>query len=472
MVFLHALQLFLLLSLIGALLAAEVLRRRFRAYSQALGYDVRADQHFRFDPACGRTVELKCASGSVALPDFIAGEDSAFLELRVRASFAGRFSEPWLETRLGNEVQRHYIERGGAGRRFFNVSGCISAQTAEGKELTLKGFRMSLEGSSARLHILRGAVPPPGPVLVLAPHPDDAEIAAFGLFGARPSWVVTVTLGDAGPNLYGAYLPDNEVSYAEKARMRVWDSVNIPRLAEPPPVFTANLGYFDGTLESMRQASDKPVVPLYHRNADISRLRMNPLDNGQPPMAATWGNLVADMRKLLEASRPTAVVLPHPVLDPHSDHRCTSLALLEALMEMPQLAGKLLFYANHLPMTELYPVGRCDGTVTIPPMLDESVAIGTVWSPPLDLHTRLRKRVALESHHDLRPPQYQENRTLLGVIKDAILRPYTYLVQPDIDYVRRAVRPNELFFVEDYADAGDLRRVAAGTAAGGVSTVP
>jgi LmbE family N-acetylglucosaminyl deacetylase len=252
--------------------------------------------------------------------------------------------------------------------------------------------------------------------------------------------------------------------------MRVWDSVNIPRLAYPPPVFTANLGYFDGTLARMRENPDQPVKPLFHLQDDLSCLRLNPLDNGSPPRDATWRNLVADMRRLLEEIRPTAVALPHPVLDPHPDHRCTTLALLEAMEGLPPMQGKLLFYVNHLPMTELYPVGRCDGAISIPPMLDESVAIGSVWSLALDAHTRLRKRLALETHHDLRPSQYHDRRTLLAVIKDALLRPYTFVVQPDLDYVRRAVRPNELFLVADYSEAAGIRRAVPTPAAGGVST--
>lgn len=470
---LHTLQLLLLATGVGTLLCAEVLRRRIRAYKAAIGYDVRADQGFRYNPESGRSVDLVFDGDSVTLPEFAAGDDSAFLELTVHSEFASSFKEPWLDTRVGDETQRHYLERGGAGKRYFNVSACIAAAQRGERRLTLAGVRLRIDtAAGARLHVLRNGRPLDGPVLVLAPHPDDAEIAAFGLLSTRPSWVVTVTLGDAGPNLYGAYLPDSAVAYAEKARMRVWDSVNIPRLADPPPVFTANLGYFDGTLARMQESPDQPVMPLYHPQSDLSRLRINPLDHGQPPRDAIWRNLVADMRKLLIEVRPTAVALPHPILDPHDDHRCTTLALLEAMAELPPMPGKLLFYVNHLPTTELYPVGRCDGTVSIPPMHDESVAIDTVWSLPLDAHTRVRKRVALETHHDLRPPQYQDGRTLLSVIKDALLRPYTHLVQPDIDYVRRAVRPNELFFVADFAEAAKIRRSALKPVVGGVSTAP
>ena len=71
----------LALALFGAvLLVAEILRRRLRAYTADIGYDVRADHCFRFDPAFGRSVDLAIDGDAVTLPEFTAGEDSAFLE--------------------------------------------------------------------------------------------------------------------------------------------------------------------------------------------------------------------------------------------------------------------------------------------------------------------------------------------------------------------------------------------------------
>ena len=46
------------------------------------------------------------------------------------------------------------------------------------------------------------------PMLVLAPHPDDAEIAAFGLYANRNATIVTVTTGNAGPRSYEAMFTD------------------------------------------------------------------------------------------------------------------------------------------------------------------------------------------------------------------------------------------------------------------------
>ena len=41
-------------------------------------------------------------------------------------------------------------------------------------------------------------------MLVLAPHPDDAEIAAFGVYANRNATIVTITTGNAGPRSYEA----------------------------------------------------------------------------------------------------------------------------------------------------------------------------------------------------------------------------------------------------------------------------
>jgi LmbE family N-acetylglucosaminyl deacetylase len=301
---------------------------------------------------------------------------------------------------------------------------------------------------------------PAGPVLVLAPHPDDAEIAAFGMYSRQPSWVVTVTLGDNGPSHYAEFFCTG-AAYAEKARVRVWDSMHIPQFGGVPADQVANLGYFDGRLNDMYAAPDTPVAGVLTGERDISRLRQNPLDSGVPPRDATWLNLVNDMKTLVARVRPSAIVLPHPLLDPHPDHQFTTVAMIDALeqtgfdAELP--AGKLLLYSNHAIGTELYPFGANDGVMSVPPMHDTEAYFESMLSVPLDAQTRLRKQIALEAHHDLRPAPPKGSRDFVRVLKDAIMAPYEHIVGADTDYVRRAARANELFFVVDYARARRVR---------------
>lgn len=442
-----------------ALLGVEILRRRVVNYRRAFTYDLTADYELNYDPALGCIVDLDIDSRGIAWPTIEQEWQSAFVELSVQSDILGWILDPCIQMQLGTTKVRHYIERGGSGRRFFNVTDFLESTSAAGSVIALRGLHAAWRtGKSARLHLLRKDTPPHGPLLVLAPHPDDAEIAAFGLLSLQKSWVVTITTGDAGPSLYGEFFDDALAAHAEKARIRTWDSLSIPRMAGIPANQIINLGYFDGTLGAMLLSPDESVSSTVTGESDIANLRVNPFDQGDSPRQATWRHLVADMRQLLINIRPAAIVLPHPQLDPHPDHQCTTIAMLEALMEMGLGQGLLLFYANHLHGTELYPYGPNDGIVSIPPMHDARVFFQSILSIPLDRRTRLRKQVALEAHHDLIAPPVARSPSLPRLLLCALRAPYIHLVRANNDYARRSVRPNELFFTADYDQAETIRR--------------
>jgi LmbE family N-acetylglucosaminyl deacetylase len=448
--------------ILGAFVAFELVRRRLVVQRWAINYDQTRDQLFQPHNPGMRTVEISFNSQAFVWPQVEAHWGSAWLELPIETTRLGRLLDPCLEFRVGDIVVRQYVERGARGKRWFNVSGLLRDGDIAGRKVEMRAEHLSWSVPGARLHLLPEVDTPAGPVLVLAPHPDDAEIAAFGVYSRQPSWVVTVTLGDHGTSHYAQFFPTEAAAYSEKARVRVWDSVHIPQLGGVPADQVANLGYFDGRLNDMYAAPETPVAGVLTGERDISRLRQNPLDKGVPPREATWRNLVNDMKTLVARVRPSAIVLPHPQLDPHPDHQFTTVALIEALeqtgfdAELP--SGKLLFYSNHAIGTELYPFGANDGVMSVPPMHDTDAYFESILLVPLDSTTRLRKQIALEAHHDLRPPPPKGRRSFMRVLKDAIRAPYVHLVGADNDYVRRAARANELFFVVDYARA---RRVKA-----------
>lgn len=446
-------------SVAGALfICFELLRRRLANYRVAINYDVTLDQQLTYDPSLGHAISLEQRGDAILWPSIDASWQSAFLELRVHSTgVQSHFADPWLDVEIGGHVIRQYFERGGRGTRFINVSELVSRDQVAGQILRLRACGLRYDTSASRLHLLRGAEPAAGPLLILAPHPDDAEIAAFGLFSQRPSWVVTVTLGDGGPSLYANFFEGQVDAYREKARVRAWDSLNIPLMGGVPRSQVANLGYFDGTLAAMRRSPQSTVASLSTGDTDISLLRSNPLEPGIAPTQATWINLVADMRAFLMHIRPAAIVLPHPQIDPHPDHQHTTLALLEALADTDLRDGKLLLYTSHLPSTELYPLGPNDGVTSVPPFQRDVAYFQTLLSVPLDSVQRLRKQIAIEAQHDLRTPPERGRRSWRSAVRIALKNIYVHAVMPDSTYTRRAARQNELFFVVDYGNAARIQ---------------
>ena len=105
-------------------------------------------------------------------------------------------------------------------------------------------------------------------ILVLGTHPDDAEIAAFGVYADRDAYVITLTAGEAG-ELGPFERFEGAGAYREKGRNRAWNSVAVPMLGGLTIERTANLGYFDGTLTAMRE---RPEIPVRSLHADAETL--------------------------------------------------------------------------------------------------------------------------------------------------------------------------------------------------------
>lgn len=139
--------------------------------------------------------------------------------------------------------------------------------------------------------------PPPGPVLVLAPHPDDESIGCGGLIALHRRQgddvhVVVATDGQAG-DPEGRYEGQD---YAELRRSECRAAAEI--LDTAPPIF---LGERD---QALAQAADLP----------------------------------ARLEKLLRDLRPATLYHP-PASDMHEDHYALGEALEQVLPEHPNIAA-------------------------------------------------------------------------------------------------------------------------------------
>src|SRR5262249_18193890 len=154
---------------------------------------------------------------------------SGFLEVEVDASVMGWVTDPAIEIRADRFRDVQYVERGARGSRFFNISRLLKS-APERARVGLTGRGLAWRRQGLRLHLCRQTVAPADRVLVIAPHPDDAEIAAFGLYSDTDATVVTLTAGDASDRYRGAAEPWMHLSREEVARVRVLDSLTIPQL--------------------------------------------------------------------------------------------------------------------------------------------------------------------------------------------------------------------------------------------------
>jgi len=283
-------------------------------------------------------------------------------------------------------------------------------------------------------------------VLVLAPHPDDAEIAAYGVYQSSLADVVTVTAGDAGGSNFDALWANEGEQYRAKGRIRTLDSLTVPFLGGLKPSAVRNLGYYDATLRQLwlqRPNRVEPPLAELEEPGYFRRFNFDP-ELRDREFESTWHSLVADLLIELERVQPQTVVVPHPLLDHHRDHQFTAIALFEALAQWGRECD-ILLYTNHAVGNEAFPLGPREGMTGLPAWNGEGLHLRRIFSHPLTDEDQRRKLIALEAMHDLRPFDLRDGSEVIAV-------------PPIYDYFRRGSRPNEIFFVTDLEGARAIHR--------------
>jgi LmbE family N-acetylglucosaminyl deacetylase len=363
--------------------------------------------------------------------------------LAVRSWGAER--DPYVEVSVGGLRIQQFLDPNAVGVRWLNLGG-LREHLSGGAEVTIRTHAVTLEAETATLRLFDNQLDLQQRILVVAPHPDDAEIAAFGLYADRQATVVTVTAGNAGDMNYRASVSDPAEHYALKGYLRAVDSVTIPWQGNIPPERTANLGFFDGRLDAMYLAPKQTFPEVYGDNADVApyrRANLSTLVSGAA-RSNSWQHLVEDLVEVLRKVNPGIVVMPDPRLDGHLDHDFTSVALDQAL---EQWHGNPVFllYTNHADGNH-YPYGPAGTVMSLPPG-ERHVRMRKIYSLPTAHALQIRKLFALESMHDLRLSPDEQITCSSATIAH---RP-DYPRAPEEDYFRRAPRANELFYVFDKA---------------------
>ena len=412
-------------------------------FADHLFYRPDDDYHCQFAP--GTVSQALCLTPTLSLQAPLGEGETLILEVTLKASILGRFLDPCVI--IGDDCQA--FERSVAGRRYLNLSGQREALLAG--TLTL-GSRFCSLGSDGILHVQANPDYSQRRVMVLAPHADDAELAAFGLYSrCAQASIVTLTQGEIEAQAYQGLGLGPAQAARLKGRLRSWDSLAVPLWGGVPASRCVQLGYYCLRLPAMAAEPARAFGSSESGETDIRSVRgANPLalagdSDGQP----TWNNLQADLVGLLEHFRPEVVVTPHPQLDPHADHQAATQALLQAISKSQWKPEIALFYANHLHDNDRWPMGPAGTGIALPPTVEALVA-DPMWSPTLDVQVQLDKAMALRMQHDLqgRPPLKKRLRRSIQWLLAGRRWPAT----GEDEFFRKAVRRHELFWVRRLDD--------------------
>lgn len=421
----------------GLLVSAAAQRPRFDPQGD-YAYDLAATDSLVV------TVELK--NDGFSWPAEAKPGDTAFLEISVQADAGGA---PEIRATRGGVSVRQVFEAGSRGRRFLDLSPLLAAT---GDKVELSGRGAAWAAGAARLFSYQNTPLAGRRVLVLAPHPDDAEIAAFGLYRQTGADVITVTAGDAGGENFVTLFTEPAEHFRVKGWIRTWDSISVPFYGGVYPGKARNLGYYDGILKQLQAEPQKARPPLmakldapgYYRSLNVDELLRT------RPFKGTWQALVDDLVWELKRVKPDVIAAPHPMLDAHPDHQFTTIALIDALAQWDGRC-ELLLYTNHALENEAWPLGDRDVISGLPPSSRAGLFFRRLRSLPLSPLDQKLKLVALEAMHDLRAFDLRDGTP---PVSESVRESWK-----NHDYYRRGPRPNELFFVVTREDAFRLREI-------------
>lgn len=383
---------------------------------------------------------------------------SALWELNVRSRAIGRYLDPSISIGKGDFLESYFCDRGARGTRLFDISHVFSRARQSGETIALAGKHMQLASESCRLFICSEMPMAADRVLVVAPHPDDAEIAAFGLYSQFNSAIMTITAGEASdlglpPR---SFLPINPETVGW---LRAWDSLVVPEIGGVSRERAVNLCYPDGCLGRLRQSCREPHQQALTELPNFQHLRalnQSPLCRSHP--ACTWPSLVEDLIHAIECFAPTIIATPHPLLDRHDDHVSATGAVCEALKQLKHTNGRFYFYTIHAWHSELWPYGPAGSASCLPP-LPHGARWAEFYSHRLPPETIVRKYLALEAMHDLRKMSSAEPTSLrsrLQRIAAEVRAAIHGLGSPPTSLLRRFVRPTEFFHVCSFSQGIDL----------------
>jgi len=423
------------------LLAAWLIHEAW--FADHLFYSPSEDYCYSF-PEDTASWQLETSSGVLMLPDSaeVTEETTLILEVKLKAGLWGRLFDPVV--RVGDDQQ--CFERGAQGLRYLNLTG-------QAKQLLNEGLRISGRHcevvSHARLFAFNVASPAQQRIMILAPHADDAELAAFGLYSqAKEVSIITLTQGEIEAEHYRRLGISNEEAAQLKGRLRAWDSMAIPLWGGVAQNQCVQLGYYCMQLPEMAKQPGQSFASRESGEADTRSARQHnpfalPSDaDGQP----AWINLMADLRACLEHYQPDIVVMPHPDLDPHADHIATGQACFQALEQSTHKPRGLLLYANHLHDNDRWPMGNANTGVALPPSMIELPA-DQLYCFVLSAQQQIDKAQALLMQHDLQAPLTLKRR--LRRLIQGWLTGRQWPNTGDNEFLRKAVRKHELFWYRD-----------------------
>lgn len=383
-----------------------------------------------------KTEEISIEGGSVLLN---SGGSPVLLEAEFKRSI-WHPGEAWIEISSGSvSYGRQYIGKPVKDKCYIDLSNIAAPG-----ELRLATGGITLQ-KNARLLYFRQQKKE-GKTLILAPHPDDGELACTTFYGTD-TYLVTISAGEKLQDLKKQYFKsmDDSVEAAgrRKGNLRAFNASTTAMLGDIPYDQMVCLGYMDGALENMLKGtaiqSDFKPGDFRNYNSRKAAADLGLMENPKNSIK----DLKTELTEIIRRIRPARILVTNPFLEFHRDHLAAGKLLLE--MKREDLTGNadLLFYTIHAQREKDLYFGPAGSRITVPafatiPGIDNSVTFSYV-SNMLDPEAMKRKAVMMNCMYDLyssKDHKWRQNADLEYLNSPRFGKAY---------YFRRFVKSNEVF---------------------------
>ena len=396
-------------------------------------YDTSKDYqyHFNTEPTI-----INLENNQFNLPSYIDNTYTVMVQIKIKSNFYSKLIMPNISISNKTKTIKQFFEYYAQGVRYLNVSSLID----DTKIIKLDANYLNITNNKLLVYITKNIPLTNKTILFLSTHPDDAEIAGYGLYSKynKNTHIVNISAGDSGTYITNNDKISKEEAEKHKGKLRLIDSLTTPLFAGITQQNIYNLGYKDSKLKELYSNPVKHPNFKYYRNFNINKLKNH---------EHNWNSLIADLSEIIENVQPDVILTPHPQIDSNYDHQYTTIALNEALDNINYNDNTpILLYSNHLTNTEAYPFGEKYSIVSLPPSFyNDSFYFESIYTQNLSDFTQVEKYYALESIHDVRT--IDVNTTFLSALKFEFRKAKKKLLGNHFYYYRKAVRDNELFFV-------------------------
>jgi hypothetical protein len=342
---------------------------------------------------------------------------------------------------------KQYFEANQKGIRYLNITGIKNVNDIS---ITCENCKIS---SNNQLLGFKKPDLTSGPILIIAPHADDAELSAYGLYSdyAPNTWIATVNIGSNLQGLERQYVQnlDTEISRAEKRKgyIRSWNSMTTPLLAKVPMQQLLSLGYFNisssSVLNTPKDIVSHPSISDISPN-DFRQWNHVKLSNDTHNVNS-GAALIQDLIELIEHIRPETILVTHPEIDPHDEHIASAIALHLALQKSTFIPENILFYVNHLRGIKLFPYGPEHSRTALPPWFKNSSLLenSSCYSHSLSYAKQQEKVLAFDTMHDLRAKDRLEKKLKRWINQKIKKNGYQYY--GNHSYFQTHIKADEVF---------------------------